>query len=303
MEEDITYQIISSSNDQDIYDNVSSIYLGDCEKKLKQYYNISENSSLLILKIDYIIPELFIPVVEYQVFHLETKIPLALNICQETPITLSYPILKNISEDAIFKHDPNGEYYNDICCPYTTENKTDIILNDRKKEYNNNNLGLCENNCTLIGYNNKTKRSECNCEVKTNFNNFNDIMKNKDKILYKFMDFKSVMNINIISCFKKVFNFEGLKNNIGSYIILSNILIFMINCPLFYKFEYKNVFKQINLIIMKKQEDIMNFKNKKKKIDYTSINNNINKGKIYKNINTNNYSKIEIELETQIKIH
>ena len=59
-----------------------------------------------------------------------------------------------------------------------------------------------------------TKRSECNCEVKTNFNNFNDIMKNKDKILYKFIDFKSVMNINIISCYKKVFNFEGLKNNI-----------------------------------------------------------------------------------------
>ena len=130
MEEDITYQIISSSNEQDIYNNVSSIYLGDCEKKLKQFYNISENCSLLILKIDYIIPELFIPVVEYQVFHPETKIPLKLNICQETPITLSYPILKNISEDDFFKHNPNGEYHNDICHLYTTDNKTDIILND-----------------------------------------------------------------------------------------------------------------------------------------------------------------------------
>ena len=69
MEDDIAYQMISSNNTQDLYNNVSSINLGDCEKKLKQYYNITENNSLLILKIDYIIPDLFIPVVEYQVFH------------------------------------------------------------------------------------------------------------------------------------------------------------------------------------------------------------------------------------------
>jgi hypothetical protein len=34
MEDDITYQMISSNNTQDLYNNVSSINLGDCEKNL-----------------------------------------------------------------------------------------------------------------------------------------------------------------------------------------------------------------------------------------------------------------------------
>jgi len=282
LEEDITYQMISSNNTQDLYNNVSSLNLGDCETKLKQHYNITENSSLLILKIDYIVPELFIPVVEYQVFHPETKKPLSLDICRETPITLSYPVLKNISEDDIFKHDPNGEYYNDICFPYTTENKTDIILNDRKNEYNDQKLGLCENKCVFKGYNNMTKRSECNCEVKSNFSDFKAIMKNKDKILNNFIDFESVMNINIIRCFKNVFDIEGLKNNIGSYIILASIFISATSCSLFYIVEYKNIFKQINSIIKNKQPN-----NKIMKYKRGSFDMNNNREANYNNNNKN----------------
>ena len=285
MEDDITYQMISSNNTQDLYNNVSSINLGDCEKKLKQYYNITENNSLLILKIDYIIPDLFIPILEYQVFHHETKKPLDLNICQDTPISLSYPILKNITEDDFFKHNPDEEYYNDICFPYTTDNKTDIILNDRKNDYNSKYFGLCENNCSFIGYNNATKRSECICEVKSNFNNYKDIIDNKDKILNNFIDFESIMNINIILCFNNVFNIEGLKNNIGSYIILANIFISIITCSLFYIIEYKNVFKQINSIIKKKQENNKTINCKRRSINYNSMNNNNNNNK---NCNNNN---------------
>ena len=286
LEEDITYQMISSNNTQDLYNNVSSLNLGDCETKLKQHYNITENSSLLILKIDYIIPEFFIPVIEYKVFDPETKEPLNLDICQETPITLSYPVLKNISEEDIFKHNPNEKYYNDICFPYTTENKTDIILNDRKNEYNSNNLGLCENKCIFIGFNNMTKKSECNCEVKSNFNDFKTIIKNRDKILNNFIDFESVMNINIIRCFHNIFNIEGLKNNIGSYIILANFLISIINCSLFYIIEYKNTFKQINIIIKKKQQHNKTIKYKRGSIDYNSMNDN-KESHYKKNININ----------------
>ena len=47
---------------------------------------------------------------------------------------------------------------------------------------------------------------------------------------------------------------------------------------------------------MKKQENIMNLKNKRRTIDYTSIHNNINKGIFYKKINNNNHQKKEIKI-------
>ena len=113
------------------------MFLGECENKLKDYYNIDSNNSLLILKIDYIIPELFIPIVEYKVFNPETNESSELNNYNESPITLLYPVKKDIENDT-YIHDPNNEYYKDRCIPVTTENDTDITPNDRKNEHNNN---------------------------------------------------------------------------------------------------------------------------------------------------------------------
>ena len=49
-----------------------------------------------------------------------------------------------------------------------TENGTDITLTDRKNEYNENNMALCEVNCKYDGYNSKVKKSKCECEIKSN---------------------------------------------------------------------------------------------------------------------------------------
>ena len=103
-EDILTYQITTSENQNEkYYSDISNIYLGDCETKLKQYYNISQNVSLLILKIDYNIPDLLIPMVEYKIYHPETKIPLELDICKDTTIGLSFPI--SIDDNNLNKHD------------------------------------------------------------------------------------------------------------------------------------------------------------------------------------------------------
>ena len=86
-----------------------------------------------MFKIDYIVPDILIPIVEYQVFHPETKELLDLNIWKDTNIAISYPILKDIESNNIFIHDPSDKFYNDKCYSYN-ENGTDIILNDRKKK-------------------------------------------------------------------------------------------------------------------------------------------------------------------------
>ena len=78
---------------------------------------------------------------------------------------MNYNIPVNINESNLFKYDPNNEYYKDECFPSTTENGTDIIINDRHNEYNSNNMSLCENNCRYTGYDNITKIAKCKCKI------------------------------------------------------------------------------------------------------------------------------------------
>ena len=44
-------------------------------------------------------------------------------------------------------------YYNDECSKYTSDNGTDMTIYDRKNDFNENHLSLCESNCTYKGYN------------------------------------------------------------------------------------------------------------------------------------------------------
>ena len=130
---DILYQITTTENQKNNnYSNISTINLGECENKLKEKYYVDYNLSLIILKIDYFMPGLLIPVIGYEVYHPIDKYQLNLTYCKDITIKLNIPV--SINESNIFKHDPNSEYYNDECNIYTTDNGTDILLNDRQNE-------------------------------------------------------------------------------------------------------------------------------------------------------------------------
>ena len=111
--------------------NISTIDFRDCEKILKDKYDINQSLSLIILKIDYFSPDTLIPIIGYEVYHPLNKSKLNLSHCEDILIKLNIPVL--IDENSLFKYDPNSDFYQDNCFPYTTENGTDIILNDRKK--------------------------------------------------------------------------------------------------------------------------------------------------------------------------
>ena len=49
--------------------NISSINLGKCENKLKEFYNISKNESILILKIEVKKKDMKISRIEYEVYY------------------------------------------------------------------------------------------------------------------------------------------------------------------------------------------------------------------------------------------
>jgi len=242
-ENGIKYQITSTYNQNNKeYINISTVILGECEPMLRLHYNISNDTDLLIFKIDifeegllFFFNQFFfilsflnglIPIIEYEVYNSKTREKLELEICKDIKIDLSFPVY--IDENNLFKYNLSSEYYNNICYPYTTEYKTDITLNDRKKEFNEKNMSLCENNYEYNDYNFTTKKVKCECLIKNKFPLISELSINKDKLIKKFFEFKNIMNICIIKCYKRVFCKEGIISNIGSYIILTIIVVTII---------------------------------------------------------------------------
>ena len=221
----IKYQITSSFNQKNkAYENISIIDLKDCENQLKYIYNISLNDTLIIFKYDYILKEISTPIVGYEIFHPKTKKILDLNHCKDKIIDIITPV--NIDENKLYKHDPNNNYYKDKCNPFPNEKGVDMTIYEKKKEYNDKNLALCGNKCVFIEYNNTTKKVICQCEPQFNSSllTLDKIIK-KEKLLHNFIDLYTTTNIYVFKCYKKFLSLNGLKKNVGSYILLSTILI------------------------------------------------------------------------------
>lgn len=94
-----------------------------------------------------------IPKIEYEVYYpLNGKNLEKLNLskCEDIKINLMIPII--IDKDEIDKHNTSSGYYKNICYKSTTEYGTDISLQDRKKEYAEKKLYVCEENCNFKEY-------------------------------------------------------------------------------------------------------------------------------------------------------
>jgi len=296
-EDNIIYQISSSYNQNNKnYQNISVLKFKECENILKTKYNINQNDSIIIFKVDIYVEGLLMPIVEYELYHPITFQKLNLDICQNSNIEISVPVY--INEEELFKHSPSSSFYNDICYPCSSENNTDITLHDRQLEFVNKNLTLCENNCKLIEYNHTINHSMCECKIKNEINIINDIKIDKDKLLKSFIDIKSIINIEIMKCYYILLSKEGIIYNIGSYIILIIIIIFIVFTIIFILKGYKLVINKIEIIFQILSDESVYSKdlvNKKKK-------NKIIKCKT--KIESNNYINKDFKKEDQkIKIY
>ena len=222
-----------------------------------------------------------IPVIGYEIYHPENKSQLDLNYCKDILVKLNIPV--SIDENKEFKYDPNSEYYTDECHAYTTENGTDILLEDRKNEYIDNNLSLCESNCAYKGYNEDSKKAMCECESKTKIGLISDLMNNDNILSNNFSEDNSVSNIISMKCTKTLFTKEGLITNIGSYFLLITFIFFLISIFIFYKCGYQIIENTINEILKLKSRIISKEKRKSKKdILYTDKKYNNSKKKSQK---------------------
>ena len=212
-EEGTTIQLTTTDNQNNNENkNRSTIRLGECENKLKEHYNIDKKDSLLILKIDVFEEGLLIPKIEYEVYNPNNMEKLNLSICEDTKIGLAIPVI--INEDDLYKHNSNSDYYNDVCFTYTSEKGTDVSLDDRKKEFVDNNMTLCEEDCDFNGYDRDTKKALCSCQIKVKLPLISEISIDKEQLYKNFMNIKNILNFNIMKCYKVLFTKNGIKNNI-----------------------------------------------------------------------------------------
>ena len=266
---------ISTTENQNFNETRTIIDLGDCEQELKNIYNLTSEEKLIIFKIEKNIPGYKIPIMGYELFSKNGKIHLDMDYCQNKNIKTNTYTLVNINENELYKYEPKNKYYNDKCNQYTSENGVDITLYDRKKEYNDNKMSLCEINCEYKGYDNNNKAVNCECGIKS----IKDVFENKKQLLNEFINIKNIMNIDIIKCYKILLNLKGLKFNLGSYIISGLFLLSIICSIIFCVKGYNPFINYIVALMNKKRSHKKRTKNKKIKMNKEKKNNNNKKTK------------------------
>ena len=245
----VYFQISTTENQKNNSNkNLSTIFLNNCETILRNIYQINDSFPLILFKIDFKPNGTLIPIVEYEIYHPLNYSKLNISYCDNTSININYPTL--INEQKIDLHDPNSEYYTDDCSSYTTDNGTDILLYDRKKEYVDNNLSICENNCTYQDYVKDNKQSSCNCNIKTSIESISNIISNPNKLSNDFNLNETDSNyFNYAKCTKSLFSVNGLIKNISSYILLFSLFFFTFSSVIFMKCGHRMLLSVIDNII------------------------------------------------------
>ena len=299
---------------------IPEIDFGNCYKKIKLIYNISED--LLIGILDRY-QENSNPITFYFLFNPKNGEKInASEICKDENIimkedVLTFPgvdssLIKFFADQDINVFNISDKFYSDICKHYNSPNGKDIPLNLRFKIFFPN-ISLCDEGCISKGVELKTMRSICHCP-------FTDLTKNSfiasaveySESLGEIYSFISNSNINVLFCIKNIFNIKYFKRCIGGFIII--ILIFFISiCVFVYFLKSKNDIRKYMYIISKsfieysiismkneppkrginKIKTGKNIQNKKKKHKISSR--NLNSSSSYKFINSINKKDIKLD--------
>ena len=323
-DEKMTITLTTTQNQKNNLNNNSTIVeLGECESLLREKYKINDNEVLYMKKIDIKQEGMKIPKIDFDVFYKTSKgnlEKLDLSICEKSKISLLMPVILNESLD---KLNSSSGYYNDICYIATSDDGTDISLKDRKKEYIEGNKTVCQDNCVFSEYDYKTNKAKCSCNVKKSSSKF-DLKIDKAKLYENFINFKNIVNVNLMVCYKVLFSKEGIKYNIAFFSIIPVILFKIFVIIIFYQNQKNKIVDKINDIFfcinnlklvnpeLKKKNIIKKTKRKRyfsyikiikfneffrlqTSFNYNYINNNLNKYNYYSKKNKNkSYNLVDL---------
>ena len=242
------YEIVLYKNFECISDlslEIPRVNLGECYEKIKIKYDIEENLILLMLiqKKEY---NKYPVIISFYVYSPYTGNQLNIsNICEDKEIKVQEDIATKIadkekcnyvhylSQQNIDVFNLSSDFYHDICYYFNSPIKKDIALKDRIKIFFPN-ITLCENGCSIKGVNSTTMKAECECKINNLINNDaitnNAFYKNQ---IGNIEELLSESNLAILKCGSYLFKNRKITTFIGSFIILSFILL-QISFTIFY---------------------------------------------------------------------
>ena len=225
--EDVIYHMTTTEH-KATNNKISHIDFDECEKIIQEKLGIEE--PLIILSVDIKRNDTISTQVEYQVFNPDTLEQLNLSLCENAKIDIYTPLnldsdtfnrVKQLKDQGYDIFNSSDDFYNDICSTFNSENDTDVILSDRKKDFYNPNITLCEENCQYDGFDIDSLKVKCKCGIKKDVNTDTSKVKfSPNTILENFYKLEKYANIKIVTCYNLVFNLSRLKKNYGSYSII-----------------------------------------------------------------------------------
>ena len=287
--ENYVFQLTTTENELDTLNgnyenkyNLSLIDLNECEILLKSENNITHNIPLFFLKFEKLTGIAAEKNVQYEVYEPINKNRLNLSICKNTSIDLYLPIYLSEETENLYENlkqygydlfNIKDAFYTDICSKYKSENETDVILSDRKKDYFTNE-STCQVNCQYSEYFTETKYLKCECSAVTEEITTVDMDKFNGKMIFEsFYEVLKYSNYKVLKCYKLVFNNNVISKNIGSIIV---IIYFALYFPFLLLFIIKGISPlKIEEIIQKLEKEsksqVNNDKRKKSNDIYTKL--------------------------------
>ena len=318
------YPLDDINQKEQLEKGISSIDFGECTKIIKNYYNISQNESLIVLNIELkqnkiqkndnsfdLKKDTYIEIYDFSGRKLN------LSICQENIKVMKYigdieeldiQTAKDLATQGIDVFNAKDKFFNDLCYYYNNKDNKDIIIDDRRKDIFQN-ISFCQGGCIYDSVDYDLMSANCIC--KSNFlinDNSNNIDKeeqndkeiiNFDSITKSFISNLFDFNFNVLKCFNLVVNLEILKRNFGFYFMVIMFLlqvifliIYMINglknikrYMIFFQYKYNK-----NNLLKTCQKNFHNCKYKKQKYNIDKIynkpkqKNKLNKKMVHYNI-------------------
>ncbi len=284
-EDDITHVIGSDFNIKiyDIYKNISKnnnesfINFGDCEVKLRKYYNLSNNDKIIVVKIDTKTDDSQLTDKMNYFLLNSSGVKLDTSICED--IKIEIPIKANTTSDinvtniekfmgnGIDITDINDDFFNDLCIPYDFDESNGMPFNDRTSLFIN--VSLCMEGCSVYDISNVTIYCYCNSTSR----------EKEQKGTKHYV--KSIYNNNFftIRCHKLVFDNKRVRKNLGFWLYFCFYIFQLTNYAFFILFSWINPI--INYLI----EFLNSLKNPPKK--------RLNKNKNFDDKSTNLGNKSE----------
>ena len=326
------FQVTSTKNEiKSFSSNYSSINLGECENILKETYNIDKNMSLILLKFMKKDTKEGEQTFQYEIIHPITGETLNKSLCENTTVDVYVPFILDEEKEELYNnllnqgYDPldlNDKFYREICTPYTSENGTDVLLDDREEFVYSSlvNASLCPDGCDYSEYYTDKKFIKCECGTNNTEIVTLDIEHLSGNNAYKsFLSTMKSTNYKVMRCYNLVFNFKIFCHNYGSIITLALFGVYIVFMVYYCIKDISPIKVQVSKLIFEDEENLKEAKNyirfntkKKSKINIkekaAKENNPPKKGKVRKskqivnNLVTENYEFIQLPKKSNQKI-